>query len=299
VALSTFTFAATANAVAYTGAQPIFIDSEADSWNLDPELLEGVLAAGQREGRPIRAVVAVDLYGQCCDYDRIVAVCDRYGAVLIGDAAEALGAFNSGRRAGSFGHAAVFSFNGNKIITTSGGGMVVTDDPAFAQRIRFLATQAREPTPHYEHVEIGFNYRLSNLLAAFGRGQVATLTDRIAARRAINERYRQRLGGLPLDFSPVPEWSSPNYWLTCLVLHPSAPVSREAVRLALEELDIESRPLWKPMHQQPAFKGSDCVVSGVSDALFDRGLCLPSGSSMSAADQERVIAAVLSLFGAE
>ncbi|MEA3215683.1 MAG: hypothetical protein QOJ19_1839 [Acidimicrobiia bacterium] len=299
VALSTFTFAATANAVAYTGAQPIYVDSEASSWNMDPALLEQVLASGRREGRPVRAVIAVDLYGQCCDYDPIIQICDRYGAALIGDAAEALGASNGGRRAGSFGHAAVFSFNGNKIITTSGGGMVVTDDAAFAQRIRFLATQAREPTPHYEHVEIGFNFRLSNLLAAFGRGQVATLADRIAARRAINARYREHFSGLPLEFMPVPSWSSPNYWLTCVVFDPSSPVSRETVRLALEEQDIESRPLWKPMHQQPVFKGSETMLSGVSDALFEFGLCLPSGSSMTVADQERVVAAVLSQFGVQ
>jgi dTDP-4-amino-4,6-dideoxygalactose transaminase len=296
VALSTFTFAATANAVAYTGAQPVFIDAELASWNLDPALLEEALVAAKNDGRPIRAVIAVDLYGQCCDYDPIVDICNRHDAVLISDAAESLGAYYRGRRAGSVGRAAVFSFNGNKIITTSGGGVVVTDDDDFAKRIRFLATQAREPTPHYEHVEIGFNYRLSNILAAFGRGQIATLADRVAAKKALNVRYRQQLAHLPITFAPVPEWSEPNYWLTCIVIDPTTSVDREAIRLALEANDIESRPLWKPMHLQPVFKGSDAHLTGVSEALFDTGLCLPSGSALTPDEQDRVIATINDVF---
>jgi dTDP-4-amino-4,6-dideoxygalactose transaminase len=298
VALSTFTFAATANAVTYTGAQPVFIDSEATSWNLDPELLEDAFVVARRDGHPIRAVIAVDLYGQCCDYDPIIEVCNRYDAILISDAAESLGAFYRGRRSGSAGYAAVFSFNGNKIITTSGGGVVVTDDDAFAKRIRFLATQAREPTPHYEHVEIGFNYRLSNILAAFGRGQIATLADRIAAKKAINLRYQQQLAHLPLTFAPVPEWSEPNYWLTCVTIDPASGVGREAIRLALEAEDIESRPLWKPMHLQPVFKGCDANLSGVAESLFDSGLCLPSGSALTLDEQDRVIATINDVFAA-
>jgi dTDP-4-amino-4,6-dideoxygalactose transaminase len=298
VALSTFTFAATANAVAYTGAQPVFIDSEASSWNLDPALLEAAFIAARREGRPIRAVVAVDLYGQCCDYDPIIEICNRYDAVLISDAAESLGARYRGRRAGSVGHAAVFSFNGNKIITTSGGGVVVTDDDGFANRIRFLATQAREPAPHYEHNEIGFNYRLSNILAAFGRGQLATLSDRIAAKKALNVRYREQLAHLPITFAPVPEWSEPNYWLTCIVIDPTSSVDREQIRLALEAEEIESRPLWKPMHLQPVFKGCDAHLSGVSDGLFDTGLCLPSGSALTLDEHDRVIKTINAVFAA-
>jgi dTDP-4-amino-4,6-dideoxygalactose transaminase len=298
VALSTFTFAATANAVAYTGAQPVFIDSEASSWNLDPALLEAAFIAARREGRPIRAVVAVDLYGQCCDYDPIIEICNRYDAVLISDAAESLGARYRGRRAGSVGHAAVFSFNGNKIITTSGGGVVVTDDDGFANRIRFLATQAREPAPHYEHNEIGFNYRLSNILAAFGRGQLATLSDRIAAKKALNVRYREQLAHLPITFAPVPEWSEPNYWLTCIVIDPTSSVDREQIRLSLEAEAIESRPLWKPMHLQPVFKGCDAHLSGVSDGLFDTGLCLPSGSALTLDEHDRVIKTINAVFAA-
>jgi dTDP-4-amino-4,6-dideoxygalactose transaminase len=296
VAVSTFTFAATANAVMYTGAEPVFIDSELVSWNMDADLLEQACANGARTGHPIRALVTVDLYGQCCDYDRIIPVCEKYGVVLIEDAAEALGATYKGRPAGSFGHAAVFSFNGNKIITTSGGGMVVTDDAAFAARIRHLATQAREPAPHYEHVELGFNYRLSNILAAFGRGQISNLNDRIARRKAINERYRSGLAGLPLAFLPVPHWSKPNYWLTCIVLDEDCHVERETIRLALETIDAESRPLWKPMHQQPAFKGAEHRTSCVADELFRRGLCLPTGSGLSTDDQERVIGVTRSVF---
>jgi dTDP-4-amino-4,6-dideoxygalactose transaminase len=296
VAVSTFTFAASANAIAYTGAEPVFIDSEASSWNIDVDLLAAALDEGRRSGRPIAAVLAVDLYGQCCDYDRVDDVCKLYGAVLISDAAESLGAKYKGRDAGSVGHAAVFSFNGNKIITTSSGGMVVTDDHAFAQRLRYLATQAREPAPHYEHIEVGFNYRLSNLLAAFGRGQVATLFDRVVRRRAINRRYRAEFAELPVTFAPIPEWSEPNYWLSCFAIDPDASVEPEQIRLALEEHDIESRPLWKPMHVQAVFKAAPSYLNGVSDDLFRRGLCLPSGSSLGENEQARVIEIVQTCF---
>jgi dTDP-4-amino-4,6-dideoxygalactose transaminase/lipopolysaccharide/colanic/teichoic acid biosynthesis glycosyltransferase len=287
VAMSSFTFAATANAVAYTGAEPIFVDSEAGSWNIDVDLLDELLTSERHRGQPVRAVLAVDLYGQCCDYPRLVEVCARNDALLISDAAESLGAEAHGAPAGSAGAAAVFSFNGNKIITTSGGGMIVTDDAALAKRLRFLATQAREPVTHYEHLEVGFNYRLSNLLAAFGRGQIATLPDRIARRTAINDRYRDLLGDLELGFAPVPAWSRPNHWLSCVVLGDSHPTPAE-VCAALEAENIEARPLWKPMHRQPAFADATARVTGVSDTLFASGLCLPSGSSMSVGEQERV-----------
>jgi dTDP-4-amino-4,6-dideoxygalactose transaminase len=296
VAVSTFTFAASANAIAYTGAQPVFIDSEMASWNIDPELLDVALQEGRRRGHPIAAVIAVDLYGQCCDYDRIAEVCEQNNTMLISDAAESLGARYKGRPAGGTGTAAVFSFNGNKIITTSSGGMVVTDDHALANRLRFLATQAREPVAHYEHNEIGFNYRLSNLLAAFGRGQIATLADRIERRRTVNHRYKEAFADLPVSFSPVPEWSEPNYWLSCFVIDPGAGVSPETIRVALESHDIESRPLWKPMHQQPVFKSHAAFLSGVSDDLFARGLCLPSGSSLTEEQQDLVVAVVRDSF---
>ena len=289
VAVSTFTFVATANAVMYCGAEPVFIDCSDETWNLDPSLLEHAFVEAIAGGKRIKAVVAVDLYGQCCDYEAIEELCDRYGAILISDAAESLGARAFGRQSGSFGRAAVFSFNGNKIITTSGGGMVVTDDVELAARIRFLSTQAREVSPHYEHEVIGYNYRLSNLLAAFGRGQVATLSDKVAARGEVLARYRAAFATLPVEFMPIPAWSEPNNWLTCVLLSPASASDREQIRLALEAEDIESRPLWKPMHQQPVFRGARSVLRGVSDGLFARGLCLPSGSSLAENDQQRVM----------
>ncbi len=290
VAVASFTFAASANPVVYVGAEPYFVDSEACSWNLSPELLEAGIVHSRREGRPIRAVVAVDLYGQCADYEAIEAICDHHGVVLIDDAAEALGSEAFGRPAGSFGHIGVFSFNGNKIITTSGGGALVTDDDVLAARVRSLATQARQPVAHYEHHEVGFNYRLSNLLAAFGRAQLATLGDRLARRRGINERYRAELAELPVTFMPVPDWSDPNHWLSTIVLTDEAPAGAEDLRLALEAVDIESRPLWKPLHLQPCFAGLDGMIDGTSERLFERGLCLPSGSGLTDDEQGRVIA---------
>ncbi len=292
VAVAAFTFAASANPVVYVGAEPFFIDSESESWNISPELLEVAIVRSSREGHPIKALVAVDLYGQCANYLAIEAICDHHGVILIDDAAEALGARAFGRPAASFGHVGVFSFNGNKVITTSGGGALVTDDDVLAARVRSLATQAREPVAHYEHREVGFNYRLSNLLAAFGRGQLSTLADRLARRGDINARYRAEFADLPVSFMPIPSWSEPNHWLTTIVLGEDAPVTVEDVRLALERVDIESRPLWKPLHLQPCFDGAGRVVDGTSERLFERGLCLPSGSGLTHAEQTRVIDAV-------
>lgn len=289
VAVASFTFAASANPVVYVGAEPFFIDSEPESWNISPELLEVGIIRSRREGRPIKALVAVDLYGQCADYLAIEAICDHHGIVLIDDAAEALGSRAFGRPAASFGRIGVFSFNGNKVITTSGGGALVTDDDALAARVRSLASQAREPVIHYEHREIGFNYRLSNLLAAFGRGQLSTLADRLGRRRDINTRYRAEFADLPVWFMPIPAWSEPNHWLSTIVLTNDAPVSVEEVRLALERVNIESRPLWKPLHLQPCFEGTGRVVDGTSERLFERGLCLPSGSGLTWTEQTRVI----------
>lgn len=288
---STFTFVATANAIRYCGATPVFIDSDETSWNIDPSLLADALAAAAARGRLPKAVVAVDLYGQCADYDAIEALCAQYGVTLVEDAAEALGAAYRGKPAGGFGRVGVFSFNGNKIATTSGGGMVVTDDAALASRVRHLATQAREKVVHYEHLETGYNYRLSNLLAAVGLGQVRRLPQMIERRRQIHARYREGLTGIDISFMPVPEWSTWNGWLTCVVF--ASADEATAVRRVLDADDIESRPLWKPMHLQPAFDGCRAVGGAVSEQLFRTGLCLPSGSGLNDDDIDRVIDGVL------
>ena len=293
VIVSTFTFAASVNAIRYVGAQPVFVDSARSSWNLSPDLLTEELEAREREGRALpAAVIAVDLYGQCADYDRLVPLCADRGIVLIEDAAEAIGATSGGRSAGSFGEVGVLSFNGNKLITSGGGGMLVCDRPELAQRARYLATQARQDAPHYEHTEVGYNYRLSNLLAAVGRGQLTTLGERIARRREIREHYREALAARPgIAFAPTDDEG--NAWLTCITVDPEqAGIDREGVRLHLEAQDIESRPLWKPMHLQPVFRHCSARVDATSEHLFAVGLCLPSGSAMSPDDQDRVIAAL-------
>jgi dTDP-4-amino-4,6-dideoxygalactose transaminase len=294
VLTSTLTFAATANAITYVGAKPVFIDAAADTWTMDVDLLEAELAACAATGRRPAAVLPVDLYGQCCDYDRLVAVCDAYGVPVIEDAAEALGASCGTRQAGAFGACAAFSFNGNKIITTSGGGMFVSHSGELAARVRHLSTQARDPAPHYEHSEIGFNYRLSNLLAAVGRGQLAGLDDRVARRRAIRRAYEEALGGLPgLRFQPEAPYGRSNGWLTCVTIDAREfGATSEDIRVHLESLAIETRPVWKPMHLQPVFR--DCRVRGgeVAAHLFRTGLCLPSGSSLAGQDQTRVVEAL-------
>ena len=292
VLCSTFTFSASANPIAYEGGHPVFIDSEAASWNMDPALLAEELAACAARGRLPRAVIVVDLYGQCADYDPIVAACARYDVPIIQDSAEALGATYKGRMAGAQGRLGVFSFNGNKIITTSGGGMLVSEDARLIERARFLATQARDPAPHYQHSQIGFNYRMSNVLAGIGRGQLRALPRRIAARRTNFERYRAALAGVPgIGFMPVAGHGEPNYWLTCITIDPAQfGATREDVRLALEAENIESRPVWKPLHLQPVFAHCRVRGGGLAEGLFERGLCLPSGSSLSASDLDRICA---------
>lgn len=282
VLVSSFTFAATVNAIIYCGAIPVFIDSERESWNLDAELVEEALVDLQQNGIRPKALVTVDLYGQCANYPALEKVLLENDIFLIEDASEALGAWCAGRMAGTFGVAAAFSFNGNKIMTTSGGGMAVSEDESLIRKIRYLASQARQPLPHYEHNDVGFNYRLSNLLAAVGIGQLAWLPERIQRRKAIREKYEEALGALPgLQFMPIPAWSQPNYWLTCIMIDPlKAGTSREQLRLALEKENIESRPLWKPMPMQPVFFHYRDFGTGVSKELFDTGLCLPSGSSL-------------------
>ena len=295
VVVSTLTFAAPANAATYLGATPIFVDSDRSTWQLSPDLLEEELSARAAAGQMPKAVVVVDVYGQCADYDRLIPVLQRFGVALVEDAAEALGATYRGSPAGSFGSFAALSFNGNKIVTTSGGGMVLCIDEEAARRVRYLATQAREPLPHYEHREVGYNYRLSNLLAAFGRGQLITLPERIARRRAINERYREALKGAPgISFMPVAAYGEPNFWLTCITVDPTeAGTDRERLRLHLESADIESRPIWKPMHLQPVFADAPRRVDGTSEHLFEHGLCLPSGSGIDDGQLDRVIDALL------
>jgi dTDP-4-amino-4,6-dideoxygalactose transaminase len=294
VLVPSFTFAASANAVMYLGARPVFLDSTPASWNVDPVLVAEELRARALRGRLPRAVVAVDMYGQCADYEPLLAACDRYGVPLIEDAAEALGASYRGRPAGSFGLAGVLSFNGNKIITTGGGGMLLTGDDRVAAQARHLATQAREPVPHYEHRTVGYNYRLSNLLAAVGRGQVQRLGELIAARRETARYYRAALGDLPgLTFMPVAAYGTPNWWLTCLLVDADRfGADRDEIVARLARQNIEARPAWKPMHLQPAFQ--DCAIRGgaVSADLFRRGLCLPSGSALTDQDRERVVSAV-------
>lgn len=299
VACSSLTFAASANAVTYAGATPFFVDCDEATWTLDPTLLDRAIAERREAGARVPAVLAVDLYGQCCDYDAIREICDRHDALLLQDAAESLGATYRGAPAGGQGVLAAFSFNGNKIITTSGGGMLVSQNSDLIEHARKLSTQAREPVVHYEHVEVGFNYRMSNILAALGRAQLESLPERVATRRRIRDRYRELLGGTAgISFMPEAPYGTTNAWLTCVVVDPDAfGVDREAIRLALEAEDIEARPLWKPMHLQPIFASHRSFGGDVSGRLFERGLCLPSGSSLTEDDQDRVVAAFLAARG--
>jgi pyridoxal phosphate-dependent aminotransferase EpsN len=296
VLCSTFTFVASAGPIRQVGAVPVFVDSDSETWTLDPDLVAGELGSCAHRGRLPRALIAVDIYGQCADYGRLTPLCSELGIVLIEDAAEALGAAAFGRPAGGLGDLGVLSFNGNKIITTSGGGALLGDDEDAIARARHLASQAREPAPHYQHTELGFNYRLSNLLAAVGRAQLALLDERVERRREVFARYVAGLGDLPgIDFMPEAPYGKSNRWLTCLTVDPGRFGSdREAIRLALARAEIESRPVWKPLHLQPVFAGCRVVGGPVSERLFERGLCLPSGSGLTAAHTDRVIEIVRS-----
>jgi len=295
VLVPSFTFAASANPVVYCGATPVFVDSSPQTWTIDPALVAEELDHAARTGRPPKALIAVDIYGQCADYDALTSLCADHGVALIEDAAEALGSTNCGRQAGSLAGLAALSFNGNKIITCGGGGMLLTDDPVAAERARHLATQAREPVTHYEHHVIGYNYRLSNLLAAVGRAQLRSLDDRVAARRRTNARYREAFAGVPgITLMPEATYGESNHWLTCVLIEPTVfGASPEQVRLTLERAGIESRPTWKPMHRQVAFQGRRMVGGPVCEDLFARGLCLPSGTALSEDDVDRVAATVI------
>ncbi len=291
VLVSTLTFSASVNPIAYLGGRPVFIDSERCSWNLDPNLLAETIERKVRQGKPPKAVVPVHLYGQSADLDPIMEICRRYDIPVIEDAAEALGATYKGRAPGSFGKAGIFSFNGNKIITTSGGGMLVSDDGDFIAQARKLATQARDPAPHYQHSEIGYNYRMSNVLAAIGRGQLQVLEQRVQARRRNFDYYQQTIGDLPgIDFMPEAPWGRHTRWLTVITVDPNKfGADRETLRLALEADNVEARPVWKPMHLQPVFANCESVGGAVAEEFFRDGLCLPSGSNLSEDDLARVV----------
>ena len=288
------TFVATANPILYQGAQPLFIDCEAKSWNMDPELLAELLEERARAGRLPRAIIVADILGQSADYDAIFPLVERFGIPLVEDAAEALGASFRGRKVGSFGHLIVLSFNGNKIITTSGGGMLLSNEEDVTTKARFLATQAREPAAHYEHKEMGYNYRLSNILGAVGRSQLSTLDERVSRRREIFDYYQRHLRDLGgITFMPEMDGSFSSRWLSCILVDPQIfGANREDIRLALEVENIESRPIWKPLHMQPLFEGTEMVGGEVSEEIFQKGLCLPSGHAMTEGQLAQVIGVI-------
>ena len=295
---SDLTFSATVNPVSYEGGVQVFIDAERDTWNLDPRALEKAF----QKYPQCRAVVCANLYGTPAKLDEIVKICDAHGATLIEDAAESLGATYRGRQTGTFGTYNALSFNGNKIITTSGGGMLLSDDEDAVGKARFWATQSREPAPWYEHRELGYNYRMSNVVAGIGRGQLLHLNEHRARKREIYESYRAGLAGLPLQMNPYLPGSEPNFWLSCLLLEPeavAAGATPERLRLALDAENIEARPIWKPMHQQPVFAGRDFISleGDVGADIFARGLCLPSDIKMTREEQQRVMEIVRGCFG--
>jgi pyridoxal phosphate-dependent aminotransferase EpsN len=297
VVCSTFTFVASANPITYLGGKPIFIDSDRTSWNMNPALLAEFLAERAKKGKLPKAVILVHLYGQSADIEPILQICDRYELPLIEDAAEALGATYKNTSPGTWGKMGIFSFNGNKIITTSGGGMLVSSDGKLVHQARFLATQARDSEPYYQHSQIGYNYRLSNVSAAIGRGQLEVLSQRVAARRQNFEIYRQALGDLPgIEFMPEADYGKSTRWLTCLTIDPEKfGVDREEIRLQLAAKQIETRPVWKPLHLQPIFTDCEYIGSEVSEKLFEQGLCLPSGSNLEVSDLERVINEIIKI----
>jgi len=292
VLCQSFTFSASANPIIYLGANPIFIDSEEDTWNLSPELLEKAILEGIARKKKPKAIVAVHLYGMPYQVKAITEISEKYGVPIVEDSAEALGSSVNGEKCGSFGDIGILSFNGNKIITTSGGGALLTHESSIKQRAVFLATQARDTAAHYEHSSIGYNYRMSNVLAGIGRGQLTVLEDRVLARRANYDFYLRELGGHgQVVFLDEPDGFYSNRWLTCILL--PCFETREKVRLALLEEDIESRPLWKPMHKQPVFEKNRSYTNGTSLSLFQRGLCLPSGSNLLPEDLHRTTSLIL------
>jgi dTDP-4-amino-4,6-dideoxygalactose transaminase len=279
---SSFTFCGSINPIVYEGAKPVLIDSDFISWNMAPELLEDSLKRDAKRGKLPKAVIVVHLYGQSADMDTINNICRKFDVPVIEDAAEALGARYKNRMVGASSIAAVWSFNGNKIITTSGGGMITSNDKSITEKARFLSTQARDKAPHYQHSEIGYNYRMSNVLAAIGLGQLSGIKQKVERKRDIFKTYKSLLGKVPgISFMPEPEWSKSNRWLTCILVNPKMfGISREQLMIVLEQYNIETRPLWKPMHIQPIFKNCRKVGGEISEFLFKQGLCLPSGTSL-------------------
>ena len=297
------TFSASANPIAYQGAIPVFIDSEQDTWNMDPTLLRTALEEAKQIGNLPKAIIPVHLYGMPANMIEILSIANEYGVPVIEDAAEALGSSIENKPCGSFGEFGVLSFNGNKIITTSGGGALISEKAEMIEKARFLATQARDSAPHYQHSHIGYNYRMSNVLAGIGRGQLEVLNDRVFSRRNNFEKYKQYFSkynnaGFNIQFQEEPQGYYSNRWLTCIVVDPirNNGLTRETIRLAMEEENIETRPLWKPMHQQPVFFSSKCYLNGVSDKLFENGLCLPSGSNLTDEEFERIFNCLDTIF---
>ncbi|WP_208321432.1 DegT/DnrJ/EryC1/StrS family aminotransferase [Microbacterium hydrocarbonoxydans] len=299
VVTSTMTFAATTNAIVYTGAEPYFVDADAATGNMSPRLLRRALERLRDAGEHVAAIVPVDLLGKAVDYTEILATADEFGVPVLADAAESLGAVHQGKAAGSFGRASIVSFNGNKIMTTSGGGMLLTDDAEFAQHVRYLATQARQPVVHYEHTDVGYNYRMSNLLAALGRAQLSRLDDMISKRREMREEYKSLFADVAgVEVFGAEGDEDDNVWLTSIVVDTDAAGwTPDELTAVLSAQNIESRPLWKPMHRQPVFAGYRGEIDGTSEALFERGLTLPSGSALSVDQRERVLGAIRGFFG--
>ena len=293
VLCQSFTFAASANPIVYQGATPVFIDSEPDTWNISPEYLEKAICDRIKKGKKPKAFIPVYLYGMPAKMDEILFIVNKYEIPILEDAAEAMGSAYKGIHCGTFGELAAFSFNGNKIITTSAGGALVSKNEEYIRKARFLATQARDVAPHYQHSQIGYNYRMDNVVAGIGRGQMEVLPQRVEQRRKNNQYYRKHLSaieGITFHTEPSPDFFS-NYWLTCIVIDPekTGGLTREDVRLALEEANIESRPLWKPMHLQPVFSSCPYYGEKVCETLFNKGLCLPSGSVLTESELKRVV----------
>lgn len=287
----TLTFSATANPIIYQNATPVFIDSDYETWNMCPKALEEAF----QKYPNVKAVIVVHLYGLSADMDKIVEICKKYDVTLIEDAAESLGTYYKGKHTGSFGDYGIFSFNGNKIITTSGGGMLVSDNEERISKARFWATQSRDQARHYQHSELGFNYRMSNVVAGIGRGQLKVLGERVQKKRYIFDFYKRELGNLEgIEFMPSNEWNEPNYWLSSMTLN--GKIRPIDVMEALEQENIESRPVWKPMHLQPFFEKYDFVGTDISEKLFENGICLPSDTKMTEADLERVVKIIKGLW---
>jgi dTDP-4-amino-4,6-dideoxygalactose transaminase len=299
VICQSFTFSASANPIVYQGATPVFVDSEPDTWNISPVFLRNAIENRLSKGKSVKAIIPVHLYGMPAKMNEILAIAKQYGIPVLEDAAEALGSTYHGKACGTFGDIGVLSFNGNKIITTSGGGALISDNESYVNKARFLATQARDNAPHYQHSHIGYNYRMSNVSAGIGRGQMMVLNDRIAQRRKNYDFYLKNLAELPgISFVHEPNGSFSNRWLTTILVDPAKTngITRETIRLALEANNIESRPLWKPMHLQPIFANAPFYGDGTSEKLFEQGLCLPSGSNLSTQDLDRVVVEIKKLF---